>query len=508
VYDTTATWAADQLSSGLHSFLTSPVDRWFSIMPGGAKHSQLSHQARLWLDDVADIMYDEYGRVTAGFNQAMHEAYLEISVFGTCIVFQDWNEDENCLLFRTFALADCAVLENAHGQIDTVYRRCLMTARMIEQEFGSVPPQLAKLTAGDQLKEFVIVHVVRPRADRIPDRMDGPNKRYLSLYWARDTREALAPPSGYDSQCYHVARWSKMPGEIYGRSPGWNCLPDIQMVNAMAKTIIVAAQKRTDPPLVVPNDGFALPIRTHPGSLIFKDAGAEKIEALDFKGQIDLGDHVLGEYRQAINQAFYIDWLSREKKKERQSVLEIQDDRTQMLQMMAPIIGRLQVEMLAPMLSRSYEILSKRRRLPDPPADLFALARKRGLTINYLSPAAKAQLGSKAAAVTAFIQDVTQLSQQFPEILDRIDPDLFSEEMALLRDVPERILRPMSAMVKIRQQKAAQQQAAQDAQNAKNMGQGMGGAGQGLNGAAQGLLQLAQARAAGGGSTPGIPGLS
>ena len=53
-------------------------------------------------------------------------------------------------------------------------------------------------------------------------------------------------------------------------------LPDVKMLNEMSKTTIKAAQKQVDPPLLVPDDGFILPVRTVPGGLNFYRAGTER----------------------------------------------------------------------------------------------------------------------------------------------------------------------------------------------------------------------------------------
>ena len=53
----------------------------------------------------------------------------------------------------------------------------------------------------------------------------------------------------------------------------------IKMLNKMSEVTIRAAQKQVDPPLLVPDDGFMLPIRTVPGGLNFYRSGTrDRIE--------------------------------------------------------------------------------------------------------------------------------------------------------------------------------------------------------------------------------------
>ena len=75
-----------------------------------------------------------------------------------------------------------------------------------------------------------------------------------------------------------------------GRSPAMVALPDVKMLNLMSKTIIQAAQKQIDPPLLVPDDGFLLPIRTQPGGLnFFRSGSRDTITPLNTGANIPIG---------------------------------------------------------------------------------------------------------------------------------------------------------------------------------------------------------------------------
>ena len=66
-------------------------------------------------------------------------------------------------------------------------------------------------------------------------------KAYASIWVLLKDKEIITE-GGFDSFPYHTARWTKLAGETYGRSPAMTCLPDIRMVNMMSKTIIKAVQ--------------------------------------------------------------------------------------------------------------------------------------------------------------------------------------------------------------------------------------------------------------------------
>ena len=82
-------------------------------------------------------------------------------------------------------------------------------------------------------------------------------------------------------------------------------LPDVKMLNKMSEVTIRAAQKQIDPPLMVPDDGFIMPIRTTPGSLNFYRAGTrDRMEPLNIGANNPLGLNMEEQRRNAIRQAF------------------------------------------------------------------------------------------------------------------------------------------------------------------------------------------------------------
>jgi hypothetical protein len=95
---------------------------------------------------------------------------------------------------------------------------------------------------------------------------------FESVYYEEGSLDELSV-SGFKEFPFVVPRYLKASHEIYGRSPAMTALPDVKMLNEMAKTTIKAAQKQVDPPLLVPDDGFILPVRTVPGGLNFYRSG-------------------------------------------------------------------------------------------------------------------------------------------------------------------------------------------------------------------------------------------
>jgi hypothetical protein len=244
------------------------------------------------------------------------------------------------------------------------------------------------------------------------------------------------------------------------------------MLNQMEKTILKAGQKQVDPPLVLANEGFMLPIRTSPGSLIFKEDEERQITPLEFKGNLPWGEEKAEQKREFIRRCFYNDLIRREKKKREQSAHEVMDDRDEMLRLFAPIFGRVTMELLGPLITRSYYILDSKGKIPPAPQSLA----KRQLSITYSSPASRAQQGSIAGTISQYLQDIIPLAQINPAIMDAVDLDKVAEQLAIARGTPRVILRSPEDLATMRQaqkQMQAMQQASQIAEPAskamKNM---------------------------------------
>ena len=446
-----------------------------------------------WLDDVADQIYAVYSNPNSNFNPTLHETYMDLGAFGTGVVFQEWDPDNQSIIFKSGILGECYFQENNNGFVDSIYQYKEWTGKELCQEFcrdtdtfeGTDLWKQATLPE-NAFKRYRLIRAIFPRKDRMYGKLDAGNKAYASYYVAESTMDVLRV-SGYDSFPAAVTRWVKISGETYGRGPGSKCLPDITSLQTMEKTLLKAGQKAVDPPLIIPDEGFMEPISTAPGSIIYKETGAEEIKSLDFKGNLNFGVEQCNQKRIYIKQCFHEDWFKRFRKNREQSATEVLDDRDEMLRFLAPMLGRQQTELLGPLIKRTYMLLNEHGMIPPAPDIL----KKRKLEIIYISPAARAQQGVKADRMSRFIQDMIPLMQADPTVMDAVNKDNMVQIYATTRGVPRAILNSLKQIEAIRASRAQQQQAAQVAQTAEP--------------ASKSVLNLAQAQAATGGGSPGGP---
>ena len=306
IFDSSPLQSVDLLAASLHGMLTNPSTPWFTLR---YKDVELENddEAKLWLESATDAMYVAFNR--SNFQQEIFELYHDLITFGTaCMFVQD--DDEDTLKFSTRHINEIYISENEKGKVDTVYRLFKMSVRAAFQQFGEAISTSTKgLITKDPYEEISILHAVYPRNDFDPKKQDRKNMPFESVYMEYKNLNELSV-AGFKEFPFVVPRYLKASHEIYGRSPAMTALPDVKMLNEMSKTTIKAAQKQVDPPLLVPDDGFLLPVRTVPGGLNFYRSGTrDRIEPLNIGANNPLGLNMEEQRRNSIRNVFYVNQL-------------------------------------------------------------------------------------------------------------------------------------------------------------------------------------------------------
>jgi hypothetical protein len=456
IFDGTALHALELLSSSLHGMLTNAATPWFSMR---FKDEDVSGQEenKEWLESCTDVMYMALDR--SNFQQEVHELYTDMVAFGTgCMMIED--DEKDFIRFSTRHIKEIYIQENNKGVVDTIHRELKMTARGAYQQFGDkLPKRIMKIAQTSPHDDVTIYHCVKPNDDLNPYKMDNKSMEYSSLYYDEDG--TVINISGFNEFPFVVPRWLKSSNEVYGRSPSMTALADIKMINKMAETTIKAAQKMVDPPLLVPDDSFVLPVRTQPGGLNFYRSGSrDTITPLNIGANTPLGLNIEEQRRTAIKQAYYIDQLLMSQNIQ-MTATEVMQRNEEKMRLLAPVLGRLQSEMLQPLINRTFNILLRKGILPPAPEQLQGQT----IDIEYVSPLARSQKQGDVQAILRTLEIITPMSQMSP-VMDFIDSDKMVSHLAKVLGVPSKVIRSVDEVQAIRQQRqAAQQQAAQQQQD-------------------------------------------
>jgi len=279
----------------------------------------------------------------------------------------------------------------------------------------------------------------------------------------------LLSVKGFAEFPYAVPRYLKSSNEIYGRSPAMNALPDVKMLNTMCKTSIRAAQKQIDPPLMVPDDGFLMPIRTVPGGLNYYRSGTrDRIEPLNIGANNPVGNQMEEQRRKQVRENFFVDQLITSQG-QTMTATEVVQRNEEKMRILGPVLGRLQSELLQPLITRCFNILMRNKKFPEMPAMLG----NTNIEIEYVSPLAKAQKTGELQALMRGFEIFGSLQNVAP-VFDYLDTDAVVTYIKDVLGFPAKILKTKSQVGAIRKQRQAEQQQQMQLQQMQQVAQAAG----------------------------------
>jgi len=469
LFDSTAITANNLLAASLQGTLTSPSLPWFSIKLRDEEINE-NRDVQLWLEDTARRMYDTFNETN--FNTEVHEMYLDLCSIGTGALFvEEGNKgyDIDGIHFNCLHIAEYYIQENINGKVDTLYRKYKLTARQAVQEFGEKNVGEKILTAAKEKpdQKFNFIHAVEPTEDY--KRATGKSSTKLPYHSCHVCEEdkMVVRTGGYNEFPYLVPRWSKATGEIFGRSPSYNALPDIKTLNKAVEIGLKAWAKAIDPPLLVQDDGVIGRVRTTPaGITVVRNDGA--IKPLQIGSNWQITDLKENQLRTAIRQAYYSDQLQLQEGPQ-MTATEVQVRYELMQRLLGPTLGRFQSEFLNPLIERVFGIMYRAGALlPEP-----SVVRGSKIDVEYVGPLARSQRMEEAVAIERLYQLAMNIAQVDPAIMDNINHDEAVRLRGKLLGVPKTVLRGKDQVDEMRNARAEQQQMAQMAQQQQAQAQAM-----------------------------------
>lgn len=405
LYNSTGVWSNEMLAAGLHGFATNPAAKWFGLSMVDPRMND-APAVKNYLHDVAEIMRAKMYAPDTNLITALHEIYLDLGCFGMASLYVDYDEKDGHLIFESRPMSHLVVAESNKGLIDVVYRCFEWTVRQVIQEWSAAKVSKdtrEKAMAGKLDEKVKIIHAIYPRDEYNHEKgPDAPqNLPFASIYFEHQHGHVLEE-GGYPENPYAIARWSRVTGETYGRGPGMTALPDLKMLQAKEKTIIKAGQKAVDPNYFVRNDGFINPMRLIPGGITqVRGNPKDMIMPMPFAGNLPYAVEDIKMLETRIMNTFHVDQLQFVNDA-KMTATEVMQRTQERMRLLGPMLGRLESELLGPLIARVYGLLDRLGELPEPPQEIL----DQDFTVQYVSPIAQAQ---KAVEIDTFRQFVAGL---------------------------------------------------------------------------------------------------
>lgn len=465
LFDTHAINASNDLAAALHGMMINPSSIWFGLSTGDRKVDADDAVAK-WLFDSTLKMHQVLNQ--SNFQVEIFETFRDLTSAGTSSLRMEEDEDE-VIRFESEPIYDVIIWLDNKKRVVGVSRRYEFTLSQIFEEFGSMPATEKLKQAGvDSQKKFNIIQEVSPRSDI--DRQKGFGSTampFRSIHVLQDTADVLRE-SGFEEFSYAVPRWTVMNKEKYGRSPAMMALAEIKMVNAIRKVQIQSAQLAMAPPLQVVDNGFLAPLNVKPFGTNYKRPGVkDAVETLFTGANVSIGVELVELSHRIIDKHFLIDKLITPEI-DRATATEMIQRRDEKLRFLGPTLGRLDRELLKPIVNRTFGIMERRKLFDDMPEALLAFVDAQGgdfdLDIQYKSTIAQAQVISQSENITRAISATSIVMGAQPEVMDLIDGDKLLKKNWDIYSVDPEILRSPAEVEQMRKARQEQIEAAQQAE--------------------------------------------
>lgn len=414
LFDGTAPDAVDQLASSLLSELTPPWARWFGLKAGPELGSEEREQVAPILEKTTDILLQNFEH--SNFAVEIHQCYLDLVTAGTaCLMFEEAPLGETTA-FQFFAvpLREIALEEGVNGSLDTTFRCSDISLDGIAARFpdAEVPEKYFERKKNDQAYKLKIIESVLPKRGKY----GASGYEYIAFAYdeAEGSENAFILREGlFDTSPFINFRWLKAPGEVYGRSPVMKALPDIKTANKVVELILKNASIAVTGIWQADDDGILNPanVKLVPGAIIPKAVGSKGLTPLEAPGKFDISQLVLSDLRARINHALLADSLAQIDVPS-MTATEVLERAAEMARILGASFGRMQSELLTPLLKRAFHILRRRGDISN-----FDLDGKI-VDLQYKSPLAQIQARKDVSSVSDWVNMIGNFGGEALGVVD------------------------------------------------------------------------------------------
>jgi hypothetical protein len=488
IYDNTAQRANGIMANVMVNNIWPNGPRTFSL--GRTWDTPDTEEVKNYFSYVNQQMYSVMDNTKAGLQTALDEYMLDQGSFATSGIYVKEKEDDRAVPVRyeAWSIKGRYIDESPDGNIDTIFSEISMSVRNAVKVYGyeNLSAKARKdFDNGDIENNIKILHVIEPRLERDKSKKGVKDMPIASIHIEIETRKILKE-SGMEEMPVFMGRFSKVPGEIYGRSPAMVAMADILEINAVREAISIATEKQLDPPLALYDDGAlgAGTIDTSAGALnVFSVTGrlnvGKPIEPLYTVGELQSSYTHIDTLKETINNHFYLDRLLDFNNETRMTLGEAQLRNALRGQSLGAFYARQENEVITPMIERTFNILLKRGRLgvlsgsqeeieqlkrgAQPVYIPEALAQRMingedFYEITYLSPAKRTMQSEELRGIIETANFAVQVAPASPEIIDNIDFDKLIARVAKLSGAPMELIKDSDTVKKIRDARAKQQE--------------------------------------------------
>tara|TARA_A200000159_G_C7337275_1_gene345625 strand:+ start:2016 stop:3569 length:1554 start_codon:yes stop_codon:yes gene_type:complete len=404
IFDSTSLEAIQIGASKLQESIAPIWSRWATFEPTNQVIQLLeSEDFGVSIEDIrnnlqmqAEVVFDYINR--SNFATQFYEASLDLLIGTATMKIDESDDPDNPISFHTIPQKGIAFEEGVNGTVETHWRRFELKARDLERTWDGFKPSEK------------VRNIISSNPDMMVEVSEGvvflPKKdTYYGCVWVKGEDRISWMEDFGKSSPFVTGRYTKCSGETRGRGVALQCLPDVRSLNKVKEFVLQKAAIDLAGMYTATDDGVTNPynIVISPGVVIpvgSNNSSNPSIQRLDTGTNLQLAQFEILELQKAIKTAFFNDL--RDPAAPVRSATEVAIESRELAKRIGSAFGRLQTEILIPILKRVVHILTRRGLIQ--PLELGG----REVDIKFLSPLAKAQDGEDILNVQQAVQFVLQ----------------------------------------------------------------------------------------------------
>ncbi len=380
IFDSTAVLGLGQFASRIQGSLIPSWQQWMDLESGSNVPEDQKKENDAALEEITKDFFSNLNH--SNFSTEITPALSDLGIGTGAIMIEAGNfEADEVFKFTNVPLAEL-YLENPYGgPVKTVWRHHKVAVGKIMTIWpgAELTQQLKNKAKNEPFSEERLVNGMIYNHD------DGKYHHVIIC----ESEKALLFTQSFDTQRLIVFRWHLTPGEVYGRGPIMQVLPDIRTVNKVKEFTLQNAAIQISGVYTGVSDSLFNPhtVRIAPGVIIpVSQNGTQNptLQALPRSGDIGLGNFIIEDLQNNIKKALFIDQLGDIQDPVR-SATEIQIRNQEMLKQAGAQLGRLKTELIEQVVAAGIDIMRGLGKGPDIRID------GKDVSMRQTSPLAKAE---------------------------------------------------------------------------------------------------------------------
>ena len=420
IFDSTAVTGLTQFANKVQGALIPPWQEWMDLIAGSKIAEDEEDSVNKQLESITKEIFAALNH--SNFYTELAPMLIDLGIGTGAIMVEegDFAKGE-ALRFTNIPLAELFPERPPSGPIESVWRKQKIKPAHIKRLWpkAELSTKLAKMAEKEDSGEVDIKNGM----------LYNPKDGKFHQVVIHD--KSLLFTQEFDSKRLIVSRWHVTPGEVFGRGPIIQQLPDIRTVNKVKQFILENAAIQMAGIYTGVDDGVFNPhtVRIAPGVVIPVGSNMSQnpsLAPLQRSGDLGLGGLILEDLQNNIRKALFAEPLGDLTDPVR-TATEVMLRNQEMLQNQGASFGRQKSELIEPVITAVIDILQSLGTIPELSVD------GKEVTIRLSSPLAKAESMEAFQSGQVWFQSISALPPEVVAATVKIEdlPRKWAEDLGI-----------------------------------------------------------------------------